>query len=90
MVMGLHKTTLAEALKTADSVLILKPNSLKWDLADAMKTLPNIIITELAETIVQKVSAVAEQGDSVLIMSNGASENLPKRIVEQIKKTEGI
>ncbi|MGB0636583.1 MAG: UDP-N-acetylmuramate:L-alanyl-gamma-D-glutamyl-meso-diaminopimelate ligase [Gammaproteobacteria bacterium] len=90
MVMGVHKSTLAPALESADLILVLKPNNLTWDLADALKTLLDVVISEKSEVIVQKVAEVAEKGDSVIVMSNGASENLPNRIVRQIEVVETI
>ena len=88
--MGVHKSTLAPALESADLILVLKPNNLTWDLADALKTLSHVVISEKSEVIVQKVAEVAEKGDSVIVMSNGASENLPNRIVRQIEVVETI
>jgi UDP-N-acetylmuramate: L-alanyl-gamma-D-glutamyl-meso-diaminopimelate ligase len=88
MVMGVHKSALAAALGSADLILVLKPSDLKWDLADALKTLSSVVISEESEAIVQKVADVAEKGDSVIVMSNGASENLPNRIVQQIEVIE--
>ena len=90
MVMGVHKSTLAAALESADLILVLKPSDLKWDLADALKTLSYLVIAEESEVIVQKVADVAEKGDSVIFMSNGASENLANRIVQQIEVIETI
>ena len=86
----MHKSTLAAALESADLILVLKPTDLKWDLADALKTLSNVVIAEESEVIVQKVADIAQKGDSVIIMSNGASENLPTRIIQQIEVIETI
>ena len=86
MVMGVHKTALAAALESADLVIVLKPNGLGWDLAEALKTLSYFVILEKPEAIVQKVADVAKKGDSVIVMSNGASENLPNRIVRLIER----
>jgi UDP-N-acetylmuramate: L-alanyl-gamma-D-glutamyl-meso-diaminopimelate ligase len=86
MVMGVHKTALAAALESADLVIVLKPNGLGWDLAEALKTLSYVVILEKPEAIVQKVADVAKKGDSVIVMSNGASENLPNRIVRLIER----
>ena len=81
---------MAAALESADLILVLKPTDLKWDLADALKTLSNVVIAEESEVIVQKVADIAQKGDSVIIMSNGASENLPTRIIQQIEVIETI
>ena len=90
MVMGVHKSTLAAALESADLILVLKPTDLTWDLSDALKTLSHVVIAEESQVIVQKVADIAEKGDSVIIMSNGASENLPTRIIQQIEVIETI
>ena len=90
MVMGVHKSALAAALESADLILVLKPTDLTWDLSDALKTLSHVVIAEESEVIVQKVADIAEKGDSVIIMSNGASENLPTRIIQQIEVIETI
>jgi UDP-N-acetylmuramate-alanine ligase len=90
MVMGVHKSTIAAALGSADLILVLKPSDLEWDLAEVLKILSHVVISEESEVIVQKVADVAEIGDSVVVMSNGASENLPNRIVQQIEVIEII
>ncbi len=86
MIMGIHKDNLAKALKEADVVLILKPDNLNWNLDAATNALTRVTISESSENIVDKISSIAKTGDSVLVMSNGASENIPNRVIEKISK----
>jgi len=73
MRMGVHRETLAPALRGADRVLLYRQPDVQFDLerVAAQCPVPAAVFTEL-DTLVQTLAADSRPGDQILIMSNGA------------------
>jgi UDP-N-acetylmuramate: L-alanyl-gamma-D-glutamyl-meso-diaminopimelate ligase len=73
---GVHRDTLAAALREADHVWIFRPADLAWDLGRAMKPLKSATVCNDVNTIVDQVTALARAGDKLVVMSNGGFDNI--------------
>jgi UDP-N-acetylmuramate: L-alanyl-gamma-D-glutamyl-meso-diaminopimelate ligase len=83
MKMGVHKSQLAEALRGADRVWVLKPGELDWDLPGALAGLPATIYDNAA-AIASDVGAAARPGDRVVVMSNGGFHGIQAMLEHEL------
>jgi len=81
MRMGIHKNTLAAALKGADVVVFYQPDALNWSLEPVANSLQNAWIFNQIEALIQQIVASANSKDHILIMSNGGFENIHARLL---------
>ena len=84
MRMGVHKDRLAKAFAGAERTAILVPADLSWDIAAALLTLPGHSLFTDSATLVTAVSAWARAGDALLVMSNGAFDNIHTRLLSAL------
>lgn len=72
MQMGVHRETLAAAMRGADAVWLYQPAQLDWSLDDVARRLevPVAVLSTIDE-MVATVVAAAGAGDHILVMSNG-------------------
>jgi UDP-N-acetylmuramate: L-alanyl-gamma-D-glutamyl-meso-diaminopimelate ligase len=85
MRMGLHRDRLASALEPADRVFLFAPDDLPWDPADDLATLgERLSVCREVEAIVRQVTAEAEPGDCILVMSNGGFQNVHQRLLDAL------
>jgi UDP-N-acetylmuramate: L-alanyl-gamma-D-glutamyl-meso-diaminopimelate ligase len=81
MKLGVHRQELAHALAAADAALLLQPESLGWDLAEATRTLgEKRRVYASVEEIITALVAMARRGDHILIMSNGGFGGIYQRL----------
>ncbi len=86
MRMGVHHATLAAALTGAHRVAALQGPSMEWDLAEALAALgEKARVLPTADAIIDYCVAEARPGDSILIMSNGAFEDIHRRLMEALE-----
>ncbi|MEZ5562341.1 MAG: UDP-N-acetylmuramate:L-alanyl-gamma-D-glutamyl-meso-diaminopimelate ligase [Gammaproteobacteria bacterium] len=71
MKLGVYQDTLAAALSAADLAWILRPAGLQWDLDAEFRDAPQVRICADTSTIVREIAAAGQQGDAVVVMSNG-------------------
>jgi UDP-N-acetylmuramate: L-alanyl-gamma-D-glutamyl-meso-diaminopimelate ligase len=86
MRMGIHKDSLADSLAEADDVVLYQPPDIGWDLAYvSAHTKPPSQVLPTIEAIIAHVSKTAQNGDHVLIMSNGAFGGLHKKLLDALQ-----
>ncbi len=86
MRMGIHATSLAASLDSADRVIFYQPKDLKWSLPDIAKSLgQKASVFDSVNVIVDHLSKVLTPEDHVLIMSNGGFEGLPSKLEKELK-----
>jgi len=85
MKMGVHSDTLAEALDDADDIFVLQPEGLKWRLAEKM---PNAHVFESTDDLLAGLITEVNEGDSVLIMSNGSFDGLHQRLLKALQQLD--
>jgi UDP-N-acetylmuramate: L-alanyl-gamma-D-glutamyl-meso-diaminopimelate ligase len=86
MKLGVHKQELAHALAAADAALLLQPERLGWDLAEATQALgPKRRVFGSVDDIIAALAATARPGDHILIMSNGSFGGIYERLPAALK-----
>lgn len=86
MRMGVHRSTLARSLNSADVVLLYNPPELSWDLSTIVTKgeQTNKIFDEL-DAVVDYLTIELKPNDSLVIMSNGGFGSIHQRIVDNLK-----
>ena len=84
MRMGVHQHTLAAAFAGADETFILAPADLSWDIDAALRALPEHRIFTDPATLVAHVANTARASDAILVMSNGAFDNVHERLLSAL------
>ncbi|OFC70187.1 UDP-N-acetylmuramate:L-alanyl-gamma-D-glutamyl-meso-diaminopimelate ligase [Alteromonas confluentis] len=85
MKMGVHQHTLGNSWQQADEVIVFEPAGMNWSLneiAEHSET-PAYCYHDV-ESIVQKVAAISQPGDHVLVMSNGGFEGIHQRLLDAL------
>ena len=86
MKMGIHSESLIQSTEQASEVIWFKPQGLEWPL-EKMAAETNIPtkVMDTTEAIVQYLSKSAQQGDHLLVMSNGSFEGIHQRLAKALK-----
>jgi UDP-N-acetylmuramate: L-alanyl-gamma-D-glutamyl-meso-diaminopimelate ligase len=83
---GVHRDTLADSLRGADSVWIYAPADLGWDAVSAMATLGARAHTAATiDALLAGLTADLHSGDHALLMSNGGFGGLHERLLAALK-----
>jgi UDP-N-acetylmuramate: L-alanyl-gamma-D-glutamyl-meso-diaminopimelate ligase len=86
MRLGVHRDTLADSLKAADAVLLLRPAGLSWDMGAIVAKLDGRgAVHDTTEALLQAMRETLRPGDHVLIMSNGSFDNLHARLLDCLR-----
>lgn len=89
MRMGIHKSQLATASSAADQVLWYQPQGVSWDLQDVVQASQNQAkLYQSTDAIISSLCEQLEEGDHVVIMSNGGFEGIHNRLLKQLKSSE--
>lgn len=89
MKMGVHKDTLAGAWQVADEVFLFEPSDMDWSLSSAVahsKT-PTQCFNNI-ENIVKALVDTAQDGDHILVMSNGGFGGIHGQILSALSARE--
>jgi UDP-N-acetylmuramate: L-alanyl-gamma-D-glutamyl-meso-diaminopimelate ligase len=87
MKLGVHKQTLAGSLKQADSVTLYQPDNLPWSVQSvAEQCEPPSFVSDQIDELVAHLCSIAESGDHILVMSNGAFGAIHDKLLEALKK----
>jgi UDP-N-acetylmuramate: L-alanyl-gamma-D-glutamyl-meso-diaminopimelate ligase len=85
MRLGVHRQTLGASLAGADEVWLYAPSDLGWDARAAVACLgERAHVAEQLEELLAGLLATVQQGDQVLIMSNGGFGGLHKRLLQAL------
>lgn len=86
MRLGVHRDTLAPALREADLVWMYRPEDIHWDLPGALAALgARVHVCNRVETVVDEVAATARSGDHLVVMSNGSFGGIHERLMATLK-----
>jgi UDP-N-acetylmuramate: L-alanyl-gamma-D-glutamyl-meso-diaminopimelate ligase len=86
MRMGIHKDALADSLTEADDVVLYQPADIGWDLDYVSdRTKPPSQVLQSIDDIIDYVCKTVQNGDHVLIMSNGAFGGLHKKLLDALQ-----
>lgn len=91
MRMGIHADTLSDSLTEADTVHVYSPASLGWDARRVLVGIgPYLQVAEDTQSIIDDLVENAEEGDSVLVMSNGGFEDIHARILQALAQKASV
>ncbi|CDU14593.1 UDP-N-acetylmuramate:L-alanyl-gamma-D-glutamyl-meso-diaminopimelate ligase [Vibrio coralliirubri] len=80
---GVHKETLADSLKQADSTYLFQPDNIAWsvqDVADACHQPAHV--SDDMDAFVAKIVSEAQAGDQILVMSNGGFGGIHQKLLD--------
>jgi UDP-N-acetylmuramate: L-alanyl-gamma-D-glutamyl-meso-diaminopimelate ligase len=81
---GAHSEGLGESLAAADAVFVLAPEDLNWSVPEAMQNLGDKLTTApTVEALVDRIAAVWQPDDHVLVMSNGGFGGIHQQLLER-------
>ncbi len=87
MKLGIHATELGQAIETADLVLLCENPNLGWDMGElARKAHTSVEIRANTEQVIEHLAYNCQQGDQIVIMSNGGFDNIHQRLIEVLRK----
>lgn len=79
---GVHKETLAASLHNADSVYLYQPETIAWSVEEiAAQCAQPAQVSNSVEQIVAKITAEAQPGDHIVVMSNGGFEGIHQKLI---------
>lgn len=89
MRMGTHNAALKESAAIADQVYWLQPNNMEAPLEDfvSREDGSSLVFTD-CEAIIDSVINALPEAAQIVVMSNGAFANMPRRIAAEIEKKE--
>ncbi|MEJ2404042.1 MAG: UDP-N-acetylmuramate:L-alanyl-gamma-D-glutamyl-meso-diaminopimelate ligase [Candidatus Thiodiazotropha sp.] len=86
MKLGVHAARLAPSLQQADRVLLFAPPGLAWDAQQTLAPLgERVEIFNQTQAMVDRVLALAQPGDHLLVMSNGGFESIHQRLLDALR-----
>lgn len=87
MRMGVHQAALPLALALADQVFLYEPANANWSLDALSRALaPKASLSRDIDGLVTQLSEQAEQGDSIVIMSNGGFGGIHDKLISALKR----
>ncbi|QSX29363.1 UDP-N-acetylmuramate:L-alanyl-gamma-D-glutamyl-meso-diaminopimelate ligase [Shewanella cyperi] len=83
---GVHKDTLAGSMALADLAFLYQADNIGWDLAAAMAQAPLPVQVDYdIDTLVARVVASSQAGDSIVVMSNGGFGGIHGKLLDALK-----
>ena len=88
MRMGSHKDGLAHSARMADQVIWYQPAGLDWDLSPVIAAAPNPSqVLDQLDTVIARIVDEAQEGDAVVIMSNGGFGGLHQMLLAALRNS---
>ncbi len=86
---GTHRHVLAQSLRQADKIILLRPE--KWDINSLVRELaPRAIAFERVDLIIEHLMSELQVDDQVLIMSNKGFESIHQRLLKRLSQQTPI
>lgn len=87
MRMGVHQAALPLSLALADLVFLFEPANANWSLDALTRALtPKATLTQDIDALVSLLCEQSEQGDSIVIMSNGGFGGIHDKLISALKR----
>ncbi|WP_350432552.1 UDP-N-acetylmuramate:L-alanyl-gamma-D-glutamyl-meso-diaminopimelate ligase [Shewanella sp. H8] len=82
---GVHKDTLANSMALADVGYLYQADNIGWDISASMANAPiPVTVYHNIEDIITTVANTAQQGDTVVIMSNGGFNGIHQKLIKAL------
>ena len=89
MRLGIHSGHLAKAFDDADKVFIFEPKDMQWSIQDVTKNIkPESKVFSSVDEIILDLLNVIDQGDNILVLSNGNFDGLSEKLILQLSSRE--
>ena len=85
MRMGVHSTTIATSLEAANLTFIYKPDDLNWELEQLVDENHTIQVFNSIESIVERLTEIAQPQDHWVFMSNGGFGGIYQLILSKLR-----
>lgn len=89
MKMGIHQDSLAQSAALADHTLWYEPAGLEWGLKEVIENAEHKgtqQVVRSTDAIIEHITAHAEAGDAIIIMSNGGFEGIHQRLLTALRE----
>jgi UDP-N-acetylmuramate: L-alanyl-gamma-D-glutamyl-meso-diaminopimelate ligase len=90
MKLGHHKHELGQACVEADQIFLSRPDNLSWNLDEILNdfSVPVTAFNNVADIVAQLIET-AKPGSHILIMSNGAFDNIHDKLLTALREHYG-
>ena len=86
MRMGIHKNALSDSWQQADAICLYQPEGMGWNLSDiAEQSEKPASLFSTTDDIITHLVSQANDGDHILIMSNGGFEGIHQRMLDALQ-----
>ncbi|MBT8436125.1 MAG: UDP-N-acetylmuramate:L-alanyl-gamma-D-glutamyl-meso-diaminopimelate ligase, partial [Gammaproteobacteria bacterium] len=86
MKMGAHGDELGPSFAAADLILLCENPDLNWDIAKITESASTIVeVKNDTQQIIDYLLQNCEQGDQIVIMSNGGFDNIHQRLIQALQ-----
>lgn len=89
MKMGIHQDSLAQSAALADHTLWYEPAGIEWGLKEVIENAEHKGTQQVVcstDAIIEHITAHAEAGDAIIIMSNGGFEGIHQRLLTALRE----
>lgn len=87
MRLGIHKESLASSLQIADEVMLFQPKGLDWNMSHVLEALGDkASIYEDIDELVASATKNNNNGDQLLVMSNGGFAGIHEKLIVALEK----
>jgi UDP-N-acetylmuramate: L-alanyl-gamma-D-glutamyl-meso-diaminopimelate ligase len=84
--MGAHGDELGRSFAAADLILLCENPDLNWDIAKIAESASTIVEVKTdTQQIIDYLLHNCEQGDQIVIMSNGGFDNIHQRLIQALQ-----
>lgn len=90
MRMGVHKDSLRRAFNDADRIWLLASDELEWNPQSTFSAFAGMFDVERdVNTLRDRLLEESEEGDQIVLMSNGSFQGLPRLLTQALKSRDG-
>ena len=83
---GAHGAQLGQSIAAADLVLVCETPNLQWDIKQLAESAPTIVeIKTDTQQVIDYLLRNCQQGDEIVIMSNGGFDNIHQRLIQAMQ-----
>jgi UDP-N-acetylmuramate: L-alanyl-gamma-D-glutamyl-meso-diaminopimelate ligase len=83
---GAHGAQLGQSIAAADLVLVCETPNLQWDIKQLAESAPTIVEVKTdTQQVIDYLLHNCQQGDQIVIMSNGGFDNIHQRLIQAMQ-----
>ena len=83
---GAHGAQLGHSIAAADLILVCETPNLQWDIKQLAESAPTIVEVKTdTQQVIDYLLHNCQQGDQIVIMSNGGFDNIHQRLIQAMQ-----